>query len=134
MEDYSLVKTLHGHTMSVFALQFAPAGNYLVSGGRDAQLKIWDTKSYDLIQNIPAHLFAVNNIAFHPSRPYFATASMDKTIKIWGAEDFKLYKTISFEKGFESHRLSVNKLAWNNNELISVSDDKRIIIWDISFD
>ena len=129
--DYSFIKTLHGHTMSVFCLQYSINSNYLVSGGRDAQVKIWDAQSYNLVQNIPSHLFAVNSIAFHPRLPYFATASMDKSIKIWGADDFKLYKIISREKGFESHALSINKLAWNGDQLISCSDDKKIIVWEV---
>jgi WD40 repeat protein len=133
LEDYTLVKALHGHTMSVFALAYSTDGSYLVSGGRDAQVKIWDTATYQLIKNIPAHLFAVNHILFHPSQPYFATASMDKSIKIWGADDFKLYKIISREKGYPSHPLSINKLAWNGDQLLSVSDDKNIFIWDIKF-
>jgi len=134
LEDYTLLKTMHGHTMAVFSLQYAPSGDYLVSGSRDAQVKIWDAKSFDMLRNIPAHLFAVNSIAFHSSKPYFATASMDKSIKIWGADDFKLYKIISREKGYASHQLSINKLAWNGDQLISVSDDKRIMVWTIGFD
>jgi len=133
LEDYSAVKTLHGHTMPVFSLQYSPDGNQLLSGGRDAQVKIWDAISYNLLHNIPAHLFAVNSIAFHPEQPYFATGSMDKSIKIWGADDFKLYKNISREKGYAGHQLSINKLAWNDNQLLSVSDDKRIIIWEVDF-
>jgi len=131
--DYTLVKTLHGHTMSVFSLQYAPSGDYFVSGGRDAQVKIWDAKSYELLHNIPAHLFAVNSISFHQTQPYFATASMDKSIKIWGSDDFKLYKIISHEKGYASHPLSINKITWNGDQLLSVSDDKNIIVWDIRF-
>jgi WD40 repeat protein len=133
LEDYTLIKTLHGHTMSIFALQYVPSGSYLVSGSRDAQLKIWDAGSYDLLHNIPAHLFAVNSIVFHPTLPYFATASMDKSIKIWATDDFRLCKIISREKGFASHQLSINKIVWNDNQLISVGDDKRVIIWDIGF-
>ena len=133
LEDYSLVKTLNGHTMSVFSLQYSPDGRHLISGARDAQVKIWDTASYNLLHNIPAHLFAVNSIAFHQEQPYFATGSMDKSIKIWGADDFKLYKNISREKGYASHQLSINKLAWNSNQLLSVSDDKKIIVWEVNF-
>jgi len=133
LEDYTLLKTLHGHTMSVFSLQYSPKGDQLVSGGRDAQVKIWDTTSYELTHNIPAHMFAVNHILFHPEHPYFATASMDKSIKIWSAADFKLHKIISREKGYASHQLSVNKLAWQGNQLISASDDKIIMIWEIGF-
>ncbi|MDB5109000.1 MAG: domain, G-beta repeat [Mucilaginibacter sp.] len=133
LEDYTLIKKLAGHTMAVFSLQYSPLGDYLASGSRDAQVKIWSTSSYELLHNIPAHLFAVNYIAFHPTLPYFATASMDKSIKIWGSDDFKLYKAISREKGFESHRLSVNKIRWDGDQLISVSDDKNIIVWNIQF-
>lgn len=134
VEDYSLIKTLHGHTMAVFSLQYSLAGDYLVSGSRDAQVKIWDSISYNQIQNTPAHLFAVNSIAFHPTLPYFATASMDKSIKLWGSDDFKLYKVISREKGYPGHVLSINKLVWNGDDLISVSDDKKIIVWNIQFE
>jgi WD40 repeat protein len=119
--------------MAVFSTQYSPDGSYVVTGSRDAQVKIWNTSTFELIHNIPAHLFAVNHIAFHPEQPYFATASMDKTIKLWGADDFKLYKVISREKGFETHFLSINKLVWHNGQLLSTSDDKRIIIWDIAF-
>lgn len=133
LEDYTLLATLEGHTMPVFSLQYSPMGDYLISGSRDAQLKIWDTTTFELIQNIPAHLFAINHIAFHPTEPYFATASMDKSIKIWGSDDFKLYKVISREKGYASHRLSINKLVWNDNNLISTSDDKTVMIWNITF-
>jgi centriolar protein POC1 len=133
LNDYSPIKALIGHTMAVFSLQYSPNGEYLVSGSRDAQVKIWDNKTYGLIHNIPAHLFAVNHIAFHQTLPYFATASMDKSIKIWDAAEFKLRKIISREKGYDSHVLSINKLAWNANQLLSVSDDKKVICWDIKF-
>ncbi|RWY56974.1 WD40 repeat domain-containing protein [Mucilaginibacter gilvus] len=132
-EDYSPIKALIGHTMAVFSLAYSPNGEYLVSGARDAQVKIWDNKTYTLIQNVPAHLFAVNHIAFHPTRAYFATASMDKSIKIWDAADFKLRKIISREKGYPAHVLSINKLAWNGDELLSVSDDKTIMRWQVEF-
>ena len=135
LEDYTIVKALPGHTMAVFSIQYSPDGNYLLSGSRDAQVKIWDSRTYKLVQNIPAHLFAVNDIAFHPIKPYFATASMDKSIKIWGADDFKLYKVISREKGYPGHVLSINKLVWyGDDELISVSDDKRVMVWKIQLD
>ena len=133
LEDYTIIKAIAGHTMAVFSVQYSPDGAYLVSGSRDAQLKIWDTRTYELIKNIPAHLFAINHIAFHPTLPYFATASMDKSIKLWGSDDLKLYKIISREKSYPGHVLSINKLAWNEDQLISVSDDKKVMVWNFSF-
>lgn len=136
LEDYSIHTTLHGHTMPVTSVQFSPDGTTLFSGSRDAHLKTWSTSDFSLQQSIPAHLFAIYDIKFHPSKPYFATASRDKTIKIWGADDLKLYRIISREKGFETHYLSVNKIAWSkyNENLISVGDDKMVLVWDVKFD
>jgi WD40 repeat protein len=133
MEDFSLMKEIEGHTLPIFSLQFSPDGKLLFSGSRDAHLKIWETHEYELKHNIPAHMYAINDIAFHPNLPIFATASMDKSIKIWGTDDFKLYKKIDLTKP-ESHTKSVNKLAWStfNDSLISVSDDKMVMIWEIS--
>lgn len=132
-EDFSLVKTLAEHQLPITSLRFSPDGKYLLSGSRDAQLKIWYSSDFSLKENIPAHMFAIYDIQFHPDGKLFATASRDKSIKIWDAETFSLLKTISIEKGYEAHRLSVNKLAWSsfNNELISVGDDKVILIWEI---
>jgi centriolar protein POC1 len=135
LEDYSLLTELTEHTMPVTSLQFSPNGRYLLSGSRDAQLKIWDAVSFTLEQNIPAHLFTIYDIKFHPSLNIFATASRDKSIKIWDADDFRLHKTISREKGYDVHHLSINKIAWSsyNNALISVGDDKLIMIWEVKF-
>ncbi len=132
-KDYSLIAKLNSHTMPVTSLQFSPDGKHLLSGSRDAQLKVWNIIDFQLQESIPAHLFAIYDIKFHPTKPLFATCSRDKTIKIWDASTYKLLKTISTDKGMESHRLSVNKLAWETDteKLISVGDDKMVMVWEV---
>ncbi|MEJ7778178.1 MAG: WD40 repeat domain-containing protein [Daejeonella sp.] len=134
LDDYSLIGELDQHTLPVTSLQFSPDGQHLLSGSRDAQLKIWSAADYSLVKNIPAHLFSIYSIAFHPELPYFATASRDKSIKIWDMETYGLKKTLSFEKGYDMHRLSVNKIIWEpmENSLISVGDDKLVKVWDMA--
>jgi WD40 repeat protein len=135
LDDYSLLSEIDQHTLPITSLQFSPDGRYLVSGSRDAQLKIWNTADYSLKTNVPAHLFSIYSIAFHPASPYFATASRDKSIKIWDSGSFELQKTLSFEKGYDMHRLSINKIIWGfENRLISVGDDKLVKVWDVVFE
>ncbi len=133
--DLELKSILKSHTLPVFSLQFTNDSSLLFSGSRDAQLKVWDLSTFSLKENIPAHLFAINSIALHPTKPYFATASMDKSIKIWGLDDFNLYKKIDLAN-YPSHRLSINKIVWNSfqNQLISISDDKLVMVWDVEID
>src|SRR5690606_23900037 len=122
--------------MPVTALCFSPDGQYLLTGGRDAQLNVLETVRFTVVNTFTPHLFTVYAIKYHPFLPIFATASRDKTIKIWSSDDFRLLRVISLERGFDSHVLSVNDLIWNGykNQLISVSDDKRALVWDVFFD
>jgi WD40 repeat protein len=122
------------HENSVFTARFSDNGTKLFSGSRDAHLKVWDlNENFENISSQSAHLFTINNIAFHPTEPFFATASRDKTIKIWDLNTYKLLKVINVIK-FGGHINSVNKLFWSsyNNWLISVSDDRTVIVWQLS--
>jgi WD40 repeat protein len=125
-------KVFTAHELSANIVRFSPDHNLIISGGRDAHLKIWDAKSYTLIKDIPAHNFAIYDIAYSPDTKLFATASRDKTVKIWDADSFEILTRINKEN-YDGHVNSVNKLLWSkyNDYLISTGDDRAIMVWDI---
>lgn len=131
-KNFELLNTLVGHTNSVFTVKYSPDFKYILTAGRDAQIKIWNCwNHYELQKSIPAHLYAINHVDFAPNGQYFASASMDKSIKIWDCENFKLLKVIDKSR-HAGHGTSVNKLLWlDNKKLISCSDDRKISLWDM---
>ena len=133
LADLSPKYLIHAHQLSVFALHYSPDSRLLISGSRDAQLKVWDSvQHYALHQSIAAHLFAINSIAYAPDGQTFATGSMDKTIKIWDSHEFRLLKVIDRAR-HGGHSSSVNKVLWTGDgRLLSCSDDKNIHLWSIS--
>ncbi len=123
----------NAHTNSVFTAAWSPGGRYLLSGGRDAMLRIWDaTDDFRLISEQPAHWFTVNCLVFSPDGQYFATGSRDKTLKIWSAHTFELIKVVDVQRG--GHVNSVNRLLWLPDGLLSCSDDRSIMLWNIRYD
>ncbi len=135
IENGNLKYVLSGHTNSVFTVQYSPNGQFLLSAGRDAHLRIWNVENnYELYKAIPAHLFAINHIVYSPNGRYFATCSMDKSIKIWSAATFQLLKVIDKAR-HAGHGTSVNKLWWSayEQQLVSASDDKKIAVWEIIY-
>lgn len=120
------------HDNSVFSVQYHPDGQYLISGGRDAHLRIWTLAdgSLEVVKALPAHYFTINSIAFHPNGRWFATGSRDKSIKLWDAESFELGQVLETSRD-GCHVNSVNHLFWSSygNQLISASDDRSIILW-----
>ena len=135
-ENLELVKVIkNAHQNSVFSMSYSPDGSYLLSGGRDAFLRVWETeKEYNEIPTEAAHLQTINDISFHPKGQIFATASRDKTIKIWDYKNFALKKVIDTVR-YGSHLKSVNKLLWlDDQQLLSCSDDRCIMSWDIQLE
>lgn len=130
-----LKQQIPAHSNSVFTVAYSPDGRYLLSGSRDAHLKVWQVdKDYAEAASIVAHLFTINHITFSPDGRYFATCSMDKSVKVWDAHSFRLLKVIDKAR-HAGHGTSVNKLFWSAhlNSLVSCSDDRTISVWDINF-
>ncbi len=129
----SPLRKIQAHDNSVFCLSFFAQNKWLLSGGRDAHLNVWDMKNeMKAIEKIPAHNYTINDIAFSPENEYFATASRDKTLKIWDADSLALLKVGDYAR-YKSHTHSINRLVWlqKSNILISCGDDRRIIRWKI---
>jgi WD40 repeat protein len=163
LDTFDLKKTIKvAHSNSVFSTRYTPDGQLVLTGGRDAFLKLWyvNSKENEPVFGVAAHLFTLNSIAFHPTKPtIFATASRDKTIKIWETEisnfkfqisdfkeklpsNFKLQTSNSFKllKVIETirsgcHIRSVNRLFWSpfGDYLVSASDDRSLMVWEIGW-
>ena len=133
--SFLLKHEITGHSNSVFTVAYSPDNRYLLSGGRDAHLKIWQVNNgYAEEASIIAHMYAINHITFSPDGHYFVTCSMDKSIKVWDAASFRLLKVIDKVR-HAGHGTSVNKLLWSGyrNQLVSGSDDRTISVWNLNF-
>lgn len=136
--DMFTLQPKHGflaHRLSANIARYTPDNKFLISGGRDAYLNIWETGKYNLVKSIPAHNWAIYDIVFSPDGALFATASRDKTVKIWDAETFGLIKRVTKEC-VTGHTHSVNQLLWStyNNYLVSVGDDKEVTIRELIYE
>jgi WD40 repeat protein len=124
------------HENSVFTVRYTPDRKFLLSGSRDARLKLWDAEAgYIEVAKVVAHMYAINHIEFSPDSKHFVTCSMDKSIKVWDLREMRLLKVIDKAR-HAGHGTSVNKLLWSSfgNQLVSGSDDRSISVWDIQFD
>jgi len=133
LDTLRLKHVTEAHASSVFTLTYSPDFRLLLSGSRDAHLKVWDvSQAYALHTSVVAHMFAINHIAYRPDGQFLVTCSMDKSIKVWDAASFRLLKVIDRAR-HAGHGTSINKLLWTDyhHRLVSASDDRTLSIWAV---
>lgn len=132
-EFFNELHTFFAHEGGTSSIAWHPYEKVLLSGGKDAHLRFWNTeKDFSLIREIPAHNFNIYDIVFSPNGQWCATASRDKTVKIWDANSFDIPLRLD-RKNYMAHQNSVNCLHWceSSGHLISSGDDRLINIWEI---
>lgn len=129
-ETFNELHQFFAHEGGVTSVRFDPFDEcFIYTGGKDARLRKWDWKNERQIKEIIAHTFSIYDILI--ARDYLVTCSRDKHVKVWTREDMAIVKRLDAKEG--GHRHSVNALAWiNSRGFASVSDDKRILIFQIS--
>ncbi|KAL9644745.1 hypothetical protein ABK040_012399 [Willaertia magna] len=75
------IQTYKG-SQTIQTLKFTPDGKWIVSGGEDGLLRVYDIAAGKFLSSLQAHKSVVSAIDFHPSEFLVATGSMDKTIQV----------------------------------------------------
>jgi WD40 repeat protein len=121
------LKRLPNIETPIKGLTFSPDGKTLVTGGNQADLKLWDLSD----AREPELLNSGNTYyrtAFSPDGQYLASADGDGTLHLWEFASRRMIKT------FRGHTGMIRSLAFSPNGrlLASGSDDLSVRLWDIT--
>ncbi|MEA5562217.1 serine/threonine-protein kinase [Planktothrix agardhii] len=82
-EKWGLLRTLRADDQEIFNIIFSPDNRFLVSGGGQGIIDIWDVQKGILLETIKAHESDVFTLAFSGDGQWLATGSYDRTVKLW---------------------------------------------------
>jgi WD40 repeat protein len=123
----SLVKTLVGHSNSVFSIEILNE-QFMASGSGDEYVIIWDLKTYSIKYKLEGHVNDINCVK-RLSSNLLASAGDDNNIIIWDWLNGKFVRKLDKH----SKELMFTSLdLYNEGTLISGSNDKTIKFWNIS--
>lgn len=123
---FNIVDEFHAHDDGVGTL--LETNEILITGGKDAHLKLWDKITKTCFKSIPAHNYMIYDL-IQLNDQQIVSVSRDKTIKIWEIEEFSVLQRLNLKSG--GHRHSVNRVVKiDKTTFATSSDDARIIVWE----
>ena len=128
---FNEINSMSAHKNGVTSILFHPEKeDLIISGGKDALLKIWNWKNEEELNSIVAHTFSIYDLISIENGKKIVSASRDKHVKIWSLNDsdIQIEERLDLKSG--GHKHSVNSLSKiNESSFISCSDDKKVIVW-----
>lgn len=118
------------HTSSILCAAASTTGRFLVTGGLDRRIVVWDVSSPSSLSPIKVfsqHRDAVTGLAFRRGTNQLYSCSRDRTIKVWSLDELAYVETLF------GHQDSVMDIAAAAKEVcVSVgARDKSARLWKV---
>jgi WD40 repeat protein len=119
------INTLSGHTKEIVSLSLSEDGRFLVSGGRDNTLKLWDLSSGMIIRTFSGHSNRVIGVSIDGKGKKILSASLDDTLRLWDGDTGQCIRVFQ-------EKLQVNCISLSENGLFAVSGQEygSVKLWD----
>ncbi|HEY9662970.1 MAG TPA: WD40 repeat domain-containing serine/threonine-protein kinase, partial [Allocoleopsis sp.] len=122
------VRSLTGHTDTVWAIATHPDSNTIASGSFDKTIRLWDLQTGQLIRTFTGHRDAVRSVALSADGKTLVSGSGDKMIKVWDLATGKLRRTLMGHAG----PVWTVALSPDAKTIVSGSYDGTIKLWDLN--
>jgi cilia- and flagella-associated protein 52 len=118
----------NAHKGGVTAIALSHNNKFIVSGGEEGEIRVWEIRSRELISHLKEHTSRVTKVQIFADDVHLLSCSRDKSILCW---DLKNQKRISNQTlrmgGINCFSIKPN----DSNKYLSVGQDRKITFWDI---
>jgi len=130
-DDHPTIRSLYDHTDEVTCVKFHPQAPYLISGGRDETIAIfdWTKTSVKKATKIIIEASPVRSIDVHPSGDYFLVGCDQPTVRIY---DIHTSQSFTSSCNKDQHQKAINMVRYCQNAHLyaTASEDGSIKVWD----
>ena len=117
-----------GHTDQILTVAASADGKYVVTGGRDRRLIVWDATNLSPLKTFTQHREAILSLAFRRGTTnQLYSASKDRTIKLWSLNELAYVETLF---GHQDEVVDIAALA--QEKCVSVgARDRTARLWKV---
>ncbi|KAJ3498842.1 hypothetical protein NLG97_g811 [Lecanicillium saksenae] len=115
------------HTGRILAVAASPDGKYVVTGGEDKKMIVYDAATLKPIKVLTHHRDAVTGLAFRRGTNQLYSCSKDRTVKVWSLDEMAYVETLF---GHQDEVVDIDALA--QERCVSVgARDRTARLWKV---
>ncbi|KAI0019615.1 WD40 repeat-like protein [Xylariomycetidae sp. FL0641] len=115
------------HVGEILSVAASQDGKFVVTGGADSRLIVYDAKSLKALRVFTHHRDAVTGLAFRRGTNQLYSASKDRSVKVWSLDELAYIETLY---GHGDHVVDIDALA--QERCISVgARDRTCRLWKV---
>ena len=122
-------RKFEGHFDEVCCQAISPNGKFLVSGGKDRIVRVWDIHNQKQIHTFLGHRDTITGISFDKENDQLYTVSNDRALKVWNIREMAYMDT---HYGHHSDILALD--SYSRDRVISCGLDRQVIFWKVNED
>jgi WD40 repeat protein len=122
-------KTLQGHSAPIRSCAFEPKDKFLLTGGDDRAIRVWDASGFgSFVRKLEGHTAGVQGLNFAPKGSLVVSASADATARIWN------WKTGACVRVLRGHTGTVYSAVFSpeggGRRVLTGGHDRNVVVWE----
>ncbi|KAJ4452083.1 hypothetical protein ANN_03599 [Periplaneta americana] len=94
-QSETYVMKQQGHFNNMTCLAYSPDGQYIVTGGEDGKVKLWNTSTGFCFVTFHEHTANISAVQFSHNRKFIISASQDGTVRAYDMTRYRNFRTFT---------------------------------------
>eukprot|EP00753_Platysulcus_tardus_P020616 PLAT8282.1.p1 GENE.PLAT8282.1~~PLAT8282.1.p1 ORF type:complete len:625 (-),score=294.66 PLAT8282.1:68-1903(-) len=115
------------HRGGVTALQLSRNQRFIVTGGTEGDVRVWELRSRELVSHLKEHTMRVTQLALFDDDMHVLSCSRDRSFLLWDLRKEKRISNHTQRMG----GINCIVLSRDQTRVLSVGQEKKITYWDL---